>query len=257
MNGERNRFGWRRDATHLDDGTVFDLRVAWELLSVAGMPRRKKQGDPPRLVSIEGAIGAGKTLVARALAERTQARLVEEDVEANPFVARFYAEPRRTAFQAQMYFLLSRYRRYQTLKQGELFQKSTVVDHSFFGDRVFAYATLNEAERSLYDKIYGHLARQVPTPDLMVYLQARPETLLERIRERNRAWERPITLEFLEKVAQSYNDFFFRYKDSSLLVINTSDLQLTEKDQHLDEVLSAIRRMGKGTQHYNPFVTKR
>lgn len=221
------------------------------------MPRRKKQGDPPRLVAIEGAIGAGKTLVARALAERTHARLVEEDIEANPFITRFYAEPRRTAFQAQMYFLLSRYRRHAGLKQGELFQRSTVVDHSFYGDRIFAYATLNEPERSLYDRIYGHLARQVPTPDLMVYLQARPEILLERIRDRNRAWERPITLEFLDKVAQSYNDFFFRYRDSALLVINTSDLQLAEKEAHLEEVLSAIRRMGKGTQHYNPFVTKR
>ena len=221
------------------------------------MPRRKKQGETPRLIAIEGAIGAGKTLVARALAERTQARLVEEEIEANPFIARFYADPRRTAFPAQMYFLLSRYRRHVGLRQGELFQRSTVVDHSFIGDRIFAYVTLNDPERSLYDRIYGHLIRQVPAPDLMVYLQARPDVLLERIRERNRPWERPITLEFLEKVTQSYNDFFFRYRQGALLVINTSDLQLNEKDAHLDEVLSAIRRMGKGTQHYNPFVTKR
>ena len=221
------------------------------------MPRRKKQGDSPRLVTIEGAIGAGKTLVARALAEKTSAKLVEEDVEANPFIARFYADPSRMAFSAQMYFLLSRYRRHAALKQGELFQRSTVVDHSFIGDRIFAYATLSGPERHLYDRIYGHLVKQVPTPDLMVYLQARPEILLERIRDRNRPWERPITLEFLEKVAHSYNDFFFRYKDSALLVVNTSDLQLSEKESHLDEVLSAIRRMGKGTQHYNPFVAKR
>ena len=221
------------------------------------MPRRKKQGDPPRLVAVEGAIGAGKTLVARALAERTKARLIEEDVEANPFLAKFYEAPRRTAFPAQMYFLLSRYRRYADLRQGELFHRSTVVDHAFVRDRIFAHVTLNAPERSLYDRIYGHLARQVPTPDLVVYLQARPDALLERIRARNRGWERAITLEFLEEVTRSYNDFFFRYRDSALLVINTSDLVLADKDDHLEEVLSAIRRMGKGTQHYNPFVTKR
>ena len=221
------------------------------------MPRRKKQSDPPRLIAIEGAIGAGKTLVARALASKIQARLVEEDVEANPFIERFYEASRTTAFQTQMYFLLSRYRRYVDLRQGELFQRATVVDHSFLGDRIFAYATLNEPERNLYDRIYGHLVQQVPTPDLMVYLQARPGVLLERIRERNRPWERPITLEFLEKVAASYNDFFFRYRENALLVVNTSDLNLNEREAHLEEVLSAIRRMGKGIQHYNPFVSKR
>ncbi len=221
------------------------------------MARRKKQGNSPRLITVEGPVGVGKTLVARSLAERTQARLVEEDVEANPFLVRFYDEPRRTAFSAQMYFLLSRYRRHVALKQGDLFQKSTVVDHSFVGDRVFAHVALNDPERTLYDRIYTHLVKQVPSPDLMVYLQARPNVLLERIRARNRVWERAITLEFLEQVVQAYNDYFFRYNDGSLLVINTSELNLLEKDAHMEEVLSAIRRMGKGTQHYNPFVTKR
>lgn len=221
------------------------------------MPRRKKQGDPHRFIAVEGAIGVGKSLVARTLAERTSARLVEEDVDANPFMTEYYDDPRRSAFSAQMYFLLSRYRRFAPLRQGELFERSTVVDHAFVRDRIFAHVTLNEPERGLYERIYGHLVRQVPTPDLVVYLQARPEALLERVRARNKSWERPITLEYLEKVAQAYNDFFFRYRDSALLVINTSELQMSDREAHLEEVLSAIRRMGRGVQHYNPFVPKR
>jgi deoxyguanosine kinase len=221
------------------------------------MVRKKSQADMHRIIAIEGPVGVGKSTLARALADRLGARLVEEDIEGNPFIREFYADPKRTAFQTQMFFLLSRYQQQLQLAQGDLFAHSTVSDYMFQKDRIFAYLTLNDAELALYDRIYQLLDPRVTRPDLVVYLQARPEVLLERIRGRSRAWERPITLEYLERVNRAYNDYFFRYEGSALLVINTSDIDIVEKEAHLEEVISAIRRMKKGVQHYNPYVTKR
>ena len=221
------------------------------------MVRKKSQADFHRIIAIEGPVGVGKSTIARALSERLKARLVEEDIEGNPFIREFYADPRRTAFQTQMFFLLSRYQQQLQLAQGDLFARSTVSDYMFQKDRIFAYLTLNDAELALYDRIYQLLDPRVTRPDLVVYLQARPEVLLERIRGRSRAWERPITLEYLERVNRAYNDYFFHYDGGALLVINTSDIDFVEKEAHLEEVISAIRRMKKGVQHYNPYVTKR
>ena len=221
------------------------------------MGRRKSQADPHRIIAIEGPVGVGKSTLARALADRLGARLVEEDVEGNPFIREFYADPTRTAFQTQMFFMLSRYQQQLELRQGDLFAHTTVSDYMFQKDRIFAYLTLNEAELALYDRIYQLLDPRIPRPDLVVYLQARAEVLLERIRSRSRTWERPITLEYLEKVNRAYNDYFFHYAGSALLVVNTSDIDIVEKEQHLEDVISAVRRMKKGVQHYNPYVTRR
>lgn len=221
------------------------------------MARKRTQADQPRLIAIEGPVGVGKTTLARALAKRLNARLVLEEIETNPFIREFYADPRRTAFQTQMFFLLSRYQQQQEVKQEDLFARNTVCDYVFQKDRIFAYLTLNDAELALYDRIYSLLDPRIARPDLVVYLQARPQVLLDRIRGRNREWERPITLEFLERVSSAYNDFFFRYEASGLLVINTSDIDIVEKEAHLEEVISAIRRMRRGVQHYNPYTTRR
>lgn len=221
------------------------------------MGRKKSQADAHRIIAIEGPIGVGKTTLARALTERLSARLVEEDVTGNPFIREFYADPARTAFQTQMFFLLSRYQQQLQLRQGDLFAHTTVADYMFQKDRIFAHLTLGEAELALYERIYGLLDPRIPKPDLVVYLQARADVLLDRIRSRSRAWERPITLDYLERVNRAYNDYFFHYSGGSLLVINTSDIDIVEKEAHLEEVISAVRRMKKGVQHYNPFVTKR
>lgn len=214
---------------------------------------RKKKGDPaPRLIAIEGPIGVGKSTLARYLAKRLGARMVFEEVEENPFLKSFYQDSRRYAFQAQMFFLLSRYQQQLELKQEDLFHKVTVVDYVFQKDRIFAYLTLSEDELQLYERVYRTLDPRVPTPDLVVYLQARADILLERIRTRNRDWERPIRLEWLEEVIQAYNDYFFHYQKSPLLVINTSEIDFVERETHLESVLGAIRRMRRGVQYFNP-----
>lgn len=220
------------------------------------MGRKKREGETPRLIGIEGPIGVGKSTLARHLAKRLGARLLLEEVETNPFVKEFYRDPRRTAFQTQMFFLLSRYQQQLELKQGDLFSRATVCDYVFQKDRIFAYLTLTEPELALYERIYALLDPRVPKPDLVVYLQARPEVLLDRIRTRNREWERAITLDYLQRVSHAYNDYFFHSEHGSLLVINTSEIDIVEREAHLEEVISAIRRAKRGIQHFNPF-TKR
>lgn len=217
------------------------------------MVRRRQKGERPRLIAIEGPVGVGKTTLARLLAKRLDARTVFEEAEQNPFLREFYRDPKRYAFQTQMFFLLSRYKQQLELKQEDLFHQNTVSDYVFQKDRIFAYLTLGEEELALYDRIYSLLDPRVPAPDLVVYLQARPEVLLDRIRSRNRDWERSVTLPYLEQVSRAYNDFFFRYERTSLLVINTSDIDIVERESHLEDVISAIRRMRKGVQHYNPY----
>ena len=217
------------------------------------MSRKKPKSDRPRSIAVEGPVGVGKTTLARLLAKRLEARTIFEEVDQNPFLKEFYRDPGRYAFQTQMFFLLSRYKQMLDLKQEELFRQSTVCDYIFQKDRIFAYLTLNEEELVLYDRIYELLDPRLPLPDLVVYLQARPQVLLDRIRGRNREWERTITLPYLERVARAYNDYFFRYDRTSLLVINTSEIDIVEKEQHLEDVISAILRMRKGVQHYSPY----
>ena len=216
------------------------------------MARWRRKHPAPRLIAIEGPVGVGKTTLAHFLAERLGARTVFEPVDDNPFLKQFYADPRRLAFQTQMFFLLSRYQQQLELRQEDLFQKTTVCDYVFQKDRLFACINLSEPELALYDRIYQMLDPRVPTPDLVVYLQARPQVLMDRLRTRNLSWERPIRLSYLEAVTSAYNDYFFHYRSSPLLVVNTSEIDFVEHESHLESVLSAIRRMRKGVQHFNP-----
>ncbi len=214
---------------------------------------RKKKADPsPRLIAIEGPIGVGKSTLSAFLAKRLGARVISEEVEENPFLKPFYGDQRRYAFQAQMYFLLSRYQQQVALKQEDLFHKVTVADYVFEKDRVFAHLTLTPDELALYERVYRTLEPQIAAPDLVVYLQARADVLLERIRTRGRDWERPLEAGWLESVIQAYNAYFFHWKKSPILVINTSEIDFVERESHLETVLSAIRKMRKGVQYLNP-----
>jgi deoxyguanosine kinase len=175
-------------------------------------------------VAIEGPIGVGKTSLAQALGLRIGARIVLEDTDSNPFIARFYQDPEKYAFPVQLYFLLTRYNQQRQLAQQDLFAQATVTDYLLAKDRIFARLNLDPDELVLYEGVYRLLDGQLAKPDLVVYLRARVEVLAERVRKRNRTFERHISLEYLERVAAAYRDFFFYYDETPLLVVDSSEI---------------------------------
>src|SRR5213593_2690499 len=177
-----------------------------------------------RYVVIEGVIGVGKTSLARLLGEHLGARLVLEEVEENPFLEDFYQDRERYAFQTQMHFLFSRYQQQRSLRQMELFSDRMVADYLFQKDRIFASLNLSERELALYDKMVGWLEMDVMKPDVVVYLQAGTETLLDRISRRGRPYERDIDRGYMNALNEAYNHFFFHYVESPLLVVNTDSI---------------------------------
>jgi len=207
--------------------------------------------EKARYVAVEGPIGVGKTTLATALAERTGGRLVLEVVEENPFLAGFYQDRKKHAFQTQLFFLLSRFQQQQELFQQDLFSQVTVSDYLFAKDRIFASLTLDPNELALYERVWQVMGPRVVKPDLVVYLQARPEVLQARIRKRGRDFERHLDGDYLDALSRAYGDFFFHYDETPLLVVNTSDLDLGD-EADLESLLTQIRRHRKGRLHYNP-----
>ena len=213
--------------------------------------------ERPRYIAVEGPIGVGKTTLSRFLAERLGGRLILEQVDENPFLPAFYEDARKNAFQTQLFFLLSRFQQQRQLFQQDLFTRSTVVDYLFAKDRIFAALTLDQNELALYDRLYEVLGPRVVKPDLVIYLQARTEVLLKRIVRRGRDFEREIDPAYIEALGTAYNDFFFHYDDTPLLVVNTSDIDIVNSESDLEALAGVIRRHRKGTQHYLPMATGR
>ncbi|HWT86256.1 MAG TPA: deoxynucleoside kinase [Myxococcales bacterium] len=209
-----------------------------------------------RYIVVEGPIGVGKTSLTRALSKRFNARSVFELVEENPFLASFYQDRNKHAFQTQLFFLLSRFKQQQELFQQELFSQVTVSDYLFAKDRIFASITLDPNELALYERVYEHLGPRVMKPDLVIYLQARLEVLLARIRKRGREFERKFDPEYLAELARTYNDFFHRYDETPLLVINTSDIDFVESERDFEELIRAIGSIKAGTHYYQPLGTR-
>ncbi len=209
-----------------------------------------------KFIAVEGPIGVGKTSLVDFLADRLEARKVLESVE-NPFLHEFYQDSPGAAFQCQLFFLLNRFRKQQELAQGNLFKQSVVCDYIFAKDKIFAYLNLNDSELMLYEKLYGLLEEQVPHPDLVIYLQARDEILMERIRNREREYEKEISDTYVSELNRAYNYFFFHYNRTPLLVIDTSDIDFVKSQEDLEEILRQISSMQKGVQYYIPLGSRK
>jgi deoxyguanosine kinase len=219
---------------------------------VADQTATSPSGRQHGYIAVEGPIGVGKTSLARMLAEKLGARLVLDESGANPFVARFYEDPDKYAFPAQLYFMLIRYRQQRELVQQELFKQSTVSDYLFSKDRIFATLNLSPDELVLYEQVYRLLDSQMAKPDLVVYMWARAEVLIERLRKRNRDFERHISIEYLERVSAAYRDFFFYYEETPLLMVDTSAMDFVAHPEDLEELMREIGHTRTGVQHYVP-----
>ncbi len=209
-----------------------------------------------KYIVVEGPIGVGKTSLAKSLASEFQARSVFEKVDDNPFLPKFYEDRQTHAFQNQIFFLLSRYQQQRGISQPELFSQNTVGDYLFAKDKIFASLTLNNEELRLYQQVYELFDARIPKPDLVVYLQARPEVLYKRMKKRDKSYERDVTLEYLKEVSQAYNQFFFHYDESPLLVVNTSEIDFVASSKDLADLIKEINNMGSGTQHYIPLGSR-
>jgi deoxyadenosine/deoxycytidine kinase len=205
-----------------------------------------------RYVAIEGVIGVGKTSLARLLAERFRARLVLEEPEANPFLPDFYKDPRRYAFQTQMFFLVSRYKDLRERVHPDLFHEGIVADYLFQKDRIFANLNLSDRELMLYDAIAPQLESEVPAPDLVVYLQASPERIVERIQQRGRTYEKLMDPKYTATLAEAYNYFFFHFRDAPLLVVNTDEMNFVDRTNDLEDLISRIVSHKEGVAYVNP-----
>ncbi len=209
-----------------------------------------------RYIVVEGPIGVGKTSLARLLADHFGARLLLEQPEENPFLRRFYEDPQKYAFPTQLFFLLSRYRQQRELAQLDLFARDLVADYLFARDQIFAEVNLGAEELALYRQLYALLDRRLAKPDLVVYLQARNEVLLARLRRRDREYERRISPEYVRRIAEAYRDFFFRYDATPLLVVDSSEIDFVGNPGDLRDLIREIHGMGRGVQHYIPLGSR-
>ena len=205
-----------------------------------------------RYIVVEGPIGVGKTSLVELIGENFGSRAVLERVTENPFLPRFYQNPKRFAFQAQMFFLLSRYQQQRELSQQDLFSQSIVCDYLFAKDRIFASVNLDDDELALYQQIYELMDQRIPRPDLVIYLQAPTEVLRQRIKFRGRGYEREISREYIEAINEAYNRFFFSYNVTPLLIINTAEVDFVRNPEDFQDLVREIQRMKKGVQFYIP-----
>jgi deoxyadenosine/deoxycytidine kinase len=209
-----------------------------------------------RFIAVEGPIGVGKTSLARRLSTSLSAQPILEEAAQNPFLERFYKNPRAGALPAQLYFLLQRAQQLAALKQADLFAPLRVADYLLEKDRLFARVTLDDAEYALYEQLYARLDIQVPKPDLVVYLQAPVDVLLERIARRGVAYEQYIDRGYLERLNEAYARFFHEFDAAPLLIVNAASIDPINNQRDYDELLAAIKRMSRGRLYYNPLRSR-
>ncbi|MEJ2515962.1 MAG: deoxynucleoside kinase [Gammaproteobacteria bacterium] len=208
--------------------------------------------DRGRYIAIEGPIGVGKTSLARKLADSLECELVLEKAEENPFLERFYREPATAALPTQLFFLFQRARQVQQMRQADLFATGRVADFLLQKDRIFAQLTLPDEEYRLYDQVYQSLSIDAPTPDLVVYLQAPVSVLQERVRRRGISYEQRIRGEYLERLADAYMDFFHRYDEGPLLIVNAAGIDVVGRDADYQALLERILAVDGGRHYFNP-----
>jgi len=201
---------------------------------------------------VEGPIGVGKTSLARRLAKSFGSELVLEQGDENPFLERFYRYPRAAAFQTQLYFLFQRARQMQELRQADLFERVRVSDYLLDKDRLFARLTLDDEEFALYEQVYARLAIDAPVPDLVVYLQAPVDVLLERIARRGIQYEQAIERRYLERLVESYSRFFLEFDAAPVLIVNATEIDLVGSDRDYAGLLAEVTRGRKGRHYFNP-----
>ncbi len=208
--------------------------------------------DQLRYIAVEGPIGVGKTSLTTMLAQDFKGRLILEEASENPFLGPFYQNPDQYAFQAQIFFLLSRYRQQVELKQQDLFNQVTVCDYIFAKDQIFASLNLTPEEMDLYDKVYQLLDARLPKPDLVIFLQANADVLMNRIKKRKISYENGMDGEYIDALSQAYSRFFFRYSDTPLLVVNTSGIDFVKNEKDYDTLKKELLGMLKSgkDKHY-------
>lgn len=206
----------------------------------------------PSYIVVEGPIGVGKTSLARRLAETYDGELMLEAPEENPFLERFYQDPRSAALPTQLFFLMQRVRQLEVLRQGDIFRPVRVADFLVEKDRLFAQVTLDDAEHGLYEQVYSQLTLDAPKPDLVIYLQAPVDVLMERVARRGRSYERLMDGAYLHRLSEAYARFFYHYEDAPLLIVNASGIDWVNREEDYQQLLTFIRGMGAGRHYYNP-----
>ena len=212
-------------------------------------------GHSPGYLVVEGPIGVGKTSLARRLAEAFDAGMLLEQPEENPFLERFYASRRHYALPTQLFFLFQRARQIQSLKQRDLFAGSTVADFLLEKDAMFARVNLDDDELRLYEQVYTQMSLEMPRPDMVIYLQAPADVLLERINRRGVAYERRMERDYLQQLVDSYTRFFHHYPASPLLVVNAAEINIVDNDADFQSLLSYVRKIRSGRHFFNPLAT--
>jgi deoxyadenosine/deoxycytidine kinase len=206
-----------------------------------------------RHIAIEGVIGAGKTTLSSMLGETLKAKVVLEKFEENPFLKDFYKDPERYAFQTQIFFLLTRYKQQQDLFQADLFHRFLVTDYIFEKDKIFAYLNLQDEELKLYETLVNSIERNIPTPDLVVYLQCSVPRLMRNINVRGRPYESDMPEGYIRDLNEAYNYFFFRYKSTPLLIVNSAEIDFVNNRDHYEDLVRQILRPTRAAvEYYNP-----
>lgn len=207
--------------------------------------------DHLRYIAIEGVIGVGKTTLATRLQETIGGKLFLEEFEENPFLEDFYRDPKHYSFQTQLFFLLSRYRQQEKIVQYDLFQNRVVTDYMFYKDRIFATLNLNEKEFSLYNMLARILEKRVVKPDLAIYLRSGTDRLMQNISRRGRDYEKHIQRDYIGNLNKLYDEFFWNYEETPLLIINVENLDFVKNDEHLNRIFIEISRHTVGKKHVN------